>query len=128
MSRAGFAAAVRSLVEGVWSGGLSPAAAQSRFVTTVQSYLREAWYAGAKVCGVLPGELTGEEESELLNFIITQQAFTGRFIRAVWQGRQARGGQLGPFLSRADLWIQRYHHAYERAKMMACADRKAVWV
>ena len=128
MSRAQFAAAVSSAVRGVWSRALSSAQGTSALATAVQSYLREAWHAGAEKCGILPGELTDTEQSELLNFIFTQQAFAGRLMREVYRNRQTAGGDLGPFLSRVTLWVQRYHHAYQRGYQMACADKKLRWV
>jgi hypothetical protein len=127
MSESQFASAVRSAVRGVWSGALSPSQGSSALATAVQSYLREAWLEGAARCGILPGELSAIEESELLNFVYTQQAFTGRLMRDVYRNRQAVGGKLDPFLSRATLWVNRYHHARQLGKQMACADRKMIW-
>lgn len=127
MARADFAAAVRSAVEGVWTGALQPAQGTTALVTACATYLREAWYAGAETCGILPDELTPTEESELLNFVLTQQAFAGRFLQDVRRTRQA-GGKLGSMLSRADLWVQRYAHARERGKQNACSDLKYRWV
>jgi len=128
MSRGQFAGAVRSAVRGVWSGALTPSQGSASLAGAVTTYLREAWLAGAEHCGILPGELTPIEESELLNFTYTQQAFVGRLMRDVYRNRRAVGGELGPFLSRAGLWEQRYHHAREMGKQMACADRKFRWV
>lgn len=128
MSRSGFAAAIRAAIRGVWTGALSPSQGTNALTDAVQTYLREAWYAGAKTQGILPGELTDVEESELLNFILTQQAFAGRLMRDVWRNREAVGGKLQPYLSRAALWEQRYHHAYQMGKQMADADQKQRWV
>jgi hypothetical protein len=128
MSQGAFLNAVQSAVRGVWTGALSPAQGVNSLTTAVGEYLREAWYLGADKCGVAPAELTSLEESELLNFVLTQQAFAGRFIRTVYQGRRAAGGDLGPFLSRSTLWANRYHHARQLGMQMACADKKMRWV
>lgn len=128
MSAAAFENAVKSAVTGVWTGAMLPAQGTAALIAAVQTYLNEAWYAGAEVCGIREGELTPVEESEKLNFITTQQAFAGRLMSDVYQNREALPEtRLEPFLSRANLWVQRYHHAYQTGKQMACADRKMIW-
>lgn len=128
MGRGDFGDAVRSAIRGVWTGALTRSQGSSALSSAVQEYLREAWYAGARTQGVLPADMTDVERSELQNFIWTQQAFVGRLMRDVYQNRQSAGGKLDPFLSRAVLWEQRYHHAYEMGKQMAGADKKLRWI
>lgn len=128
MSQGALYEAIYSAVLGVWTGALGPAQGQSAIVGAVQTYLQDAWEEGAALCGITRGELTEEEIAAMWNFIFTQQAFAGRLANDVWMHRQATGGKLEAFTGRLNIWAQRYHHARELARSMACADQKAVWV
>ncbi len=128
MSQSAFLAAVRSVVMGVWSGALGQAQGHAQLSEIVERYLSQAWEIGARRGGIEPGEMTGREQSERLNFIQTQQAFVGRFVRDIHDSRAVTGGTVDRFLARVDIWAQRYHHAVELAHQMAASDRKAVWV
>jgi hypothetical protein len=127
VSQAALEQAVHNAVTGVWVGALFPIQAQATLTVAVQRYLEEAWARGAQACGVAPEELSENERVERWNFITTQQAFVGRLVNAVYAHREATGGRIEPFLARVPLWGQRYHHAVQLAKTMACADLKAMW-
>ena len=128
MSQSDYYNAVTSAIMGVWSGALGVSQGTGALIGAAQTYLSEAWAVGARRCGIAMTELTETERSERINFILTQQAFAGRLMREVYQHRERVGGSVAPYLARATIWAQRYHHAVQLAQQMACADRKAVWV
>ena len=120
--------AIRSAVRGLWVGALD----FDQFFQAMESAIRlgipNAWYEGAKECGVLPSELTPEERLGIEQAIYEQYNYVMGFADAIEAGSKANGGKLSPLLSRAEMWVGRYGQTKEKAKSVACADRKAQWV
>ena len=120
--------AVRAATRGFWSGALD----YDQFAQALESAIRlgipQAWHEGSKECGVLPSELSPEERLEMQGVIWDEYNYINGFALAIEAGSKANGGKLGPLMSRAEMWIGRYGQTKEKAKSMACADRKAVWI
>lgn len=127
-SAANYHNVIRSAVRGLWLGALD----YDQFFQAMESAIRlgipRAWYEGAKECGVQPSELTPEERLGIEQAVYEQYNYIVGFADAIEAGSKANGGKLAPLLSRAEMWIGRYNQTKEKAKSMACADRKAMWV
>lgn len=120
--------AIRSAVRGLWVGALD----FDQFFQALESAIRlgvpQAWYEGAKECGITPAELTPEERLAMQAAIWDEYNYIGGFASAIEAGSKGNGGKLGPLMTRAKLWVNRYKDITNRAKTMACGDQKLVWV
>lgn len=123
-----YSAAVRSAVRGLWMGAMD----YDQFFQAMESAIRlgipQAWYEGARECGVTPAELTPEERLAMQSVIWDEYNYINGFALAIEAGSKANGGKLGPLMNRADLWVNRYKDIVNRAKTMACGDKKLTWV
>lgn len=101
------------------------------FVDALESAItigyERAWKEGAAACGVLPGDRTPEEVQELRRFIHVAQTSILSLSQFIADNSQPNGGLWRDLQSRLDIWIKRYNEVRERAKGMACANRKAEW-
>ena len=123
-----FGLAVRAEIRGLWSGARESFSFVDGMITTIQRQLRLAWSEGAKECGVSEDELTAQEISARDNLIASQFAYLPAFADDIVAGSKKNGGKLGPLLSRGSVWINRYDEARNKAKQMACGDKKLKWV
>lgn len=128
MSESAFRSGVRSAVRGLWSGALSRSQFNSALSSALSRHLQTAWTEGAKECGIEADELSEEETKALAGFITEQIDFISGFADSVREHDKTSKGKLQPLFGRAELWINRYTDAKNRAKVMACADRKLAWV
>lgn len=123
-----FGLAVRAEIRGLWSGQRAEFAFVDGMISTIQRQLRLAWAEGAKECGVSEDELTAQEISARDQLITSQFPHLPAFADDIVAGSKANGGKLGPLLSRGSVWVNRYEEARNKAKQMACGDRKLKWV
>lgn len=121
-----YARSVRSLVYGLWSGQLDRFTFIDSMVGTMDRSLRRAWFAGAAQCGIQPGELTVAEMDSMRELINSQFSYLVSFADDIEVGRKGYG-LLSAQYARADLWINRYNDAINKARMLACADGKLIW-
>lgn len=120
--------AIRAAVRALWLGAMD----FDQFFQAMESAIRvgitQAWYDGAKECGITPSELKPEERIGIEQAIFDQYSYVMGFGDAIEAGSKANGGKLSPLMSRAEMWISRYSQTAEKAKSMACADQKAIWI
>jgi hypothetical protein len=119
---------LRDNVRGLWSGALDYDQFWDAMTATIQRRLPQAWYEGAKDCGVMPADLSPEERLALQQAIVNEMSFIAKFADAIMAGSKARGGKLQPLLTRVSRWAQRYADLQNRARLMACEDQKLQWV
>lgn len=128
MSESSFGRQVRAAVRLLWTGAGSYFDAWDALYAAIQTGITQAWYEGAKEVGILPNELTTEETVALEQFIVHMTGYIDGFLTAIEEGSRSRGGKLGPLLTRAEIWTNRYAEARNKAKTMAGRDRKLMWV
>lgn len=98
---------------------------------TIRRRLPQAWYEGAKSCGVAPADLSPEERMALQNAIVNEMSFVTKLAHAVDVDRESHPERKTPTKSlfgRLDMWAQRYTDLQSRARVMACGDQKLQWV
>lgn len=96
--------------------------------SVVERRLREAWAEGAADCGISMEEIKPEEQVALANAIQREIGFVQSFAADIDANSKANGGKLGPLLTRLKMWVNRYKDIQNRAKQLACADRKLQWL
>lgn len=119
---------LRDAVRGLWGGVLDRDQFYDAMIATIQRRLPQAWYDGSKDCGILPADLSPEERNALRQAMVNEMSFVLKFADDIMAGSKARGGKLKPLLIRVEMWTNRYRDVVNRAKQMACADQKLVWV
>jgi len=128
---ADYRAAVRAAVRGVWTGAFTSAAQGSdALFPAIRRYFLLAFNEGMAECGVKPEERTEKERKALVARIKEELSHVPAFMKAVYDGRKGseKGRPLASFLSRAEMWANRYTELRDLGKMMACGDRKMMWV
>lgn len=130
-----FGAGIRAVVRGYWSGALDEFGFVDSMISAINRGFTQAWNEGAAECGIQPDELSQDEKDALQRFINDQTGHIFNYGRDIairrdvhQQSPRDPAGKLDPLLSRAELWINRYNEASQRAKSMACADKKMKWV
>lgn len=114
---------MRACIRGFWKKHFTPAQFETCMRDTIRRHLTEAWYSGAKLCGILPSELTIEEHYALDEALEYEYQWIPGFSDAI------RGSEkLSPMYERAEIWIGRWTGVRDQARVMACADQKLEWV
>jgi len=126
-SMADFGLAIRSGVRGLWKGVLDRPSFLHTMTLAIRRQLRIAWHEGAERCGIRPDELSPPELLRLHMIIEENIGYLPGFADAIEAGSQANGGKLGPLLSRAEMWTNRYTQTQSLGQQMACGDRKLQW-
>lgn len=122
-----FARNVRAAVRGLWSGVMDYYDFFDAMASAVRYGITNAWNDGAAECGILPNELSPEEQMARQSMITGQMGYINGFASAIEQNSKANGGLLGPLLTRGEMWSNRYNDAKNQARTMACADKKLKW-
>lgn len=128
---ADYGRAVRAAVRGVWTGAFTSAAQGSdALFPAIRRYFLLAFNEGMAECGVKPEERTEKERKALVARIKEELSHVPAFMKAVYDGRKGSEKErpLPSFLSRAEMWTNRYTELRDLGKMMACGDRKLKWV
>jgi len=94
---------------------------------TIRSGLTRAFYEGAKVCGVLPSELSYEELNALAAAYFAQYDHLDSLGDAIEANSKANKGKVTPLLRRSDMWSNAYASVKAQAQLMACGDKKLKW-
>lgn len=127
MSESAFRNSIRSSVRGLWSGALSASQFRSAMQSAIKRNLTNAWTEGARDCGISADELSEDETKALAEFIAEQIGYISGFASAIREGDKVSKGKLQPLFDRSDMWINRYADARERAKSLACGNKKLEW-
>ena len=128
MSESALRNGIRSSVRGMWSGVLSKADFASAMKSVISRQLQVAWAEGALECGIQADELSEDEVKARDAFISEQDGYVSDFDSAIREHDKISGGKLQPLFGRAEMWVNRYGDARNQAKVLACKDKKLVWV
>jgi len=123
-----FGASVRANVRGLWKGVYDDGEFVDGMYSTLLRGYTQAWNEGAALCGVMPADRTDAEQLELVRMIETDLSFAPGFAGDIETTDREEGGKLGPFLTRAELWVNGYNRVRSKAQQMACGDQKLEWV
>lgn len=118
---------IRAATRALWAGAIDLDQFIDQMFSAIRRGITRAWHEGAAECGIQPDELTAEERAELERVITGELLYVLGFGIAIEDNSKQAGGKLGGLLARADTWINRYPDAVNRAKLMACADKKLKW-
>ncbi len=118
---------LREAVRGLWSGVLDRSQFVGAMSAAIHRRIPQAWYEGAAECGIKPDELSGAERTELNRAIAYEMQWVSGLADAVEEGSREKGGKLAPFYNRLKIWVGRYRGVVDKAKTMACGDRKMMW-
>lgn len=128
MSEKTFRSSIRQAVRGLWNGALSQKQFEDALASAIKRNLTNAWNEGALECGISAEELTEDERRARDAFLEEQAGYAANFGEAIRTNDKIAGGKLDPLYVRAEMWVNRYKDARNRAKVMACADEKLEWV
>jgi len=123
-----YAASLRATFRALWLDLVSYDAFFQAMMVAIRRGLTQAFADGAKECGVLPEEFTPVERMELEQRVFDQYNYIGGLAEFIASHSKAQGGKWGAMSARVPLWANRYREAREKAKGMACADKKAQWI
>lgn len=121
-------AGVRSEIRRYWTGAGDESAFIVGMGNVIERQYTEAWRIGAADCGIKPDEYSDGEKAALQAQIDGQFTFILDLADLVGANLKKDGGKLGPIINRADLWAARYEEVVNRARAMACANKKLKWV
>lgn len=122
MSVSTYQANLRTAVRGFYNGTLSQGQFTDAMESSIRRGLTRAWIEGAKVCGVKQDELSEEETDALADAIKSEFEYIGNFAAGIEESEK-----LAALYSRLSMWVNRYTDIQNRAKIMACADKKLQW-
>lgn len=122
MSVSSYQAGLRSALRGFWKGTLTQGQFTDAMESAIQRGLTQAWIDGAKQCGVKQDELTDKELGALTEAIKSEFSHVGDLAGYVEEQEK-----LTTLFGRLNLWTNRYMDIQNRAKVMACADKKLEW-
>jgi hypothetical protein len=118
---------LRGNVRGLWTGAIDYIQFMRMMRSTINRRLKQAWLEGAAACGISEEELTPGEWIAMDQAIVNELGFVEGFADDIEMGSRASGGKLKPLHIRVEMWANRYKDVVNRAKQMACADRKLLW-
>lgn len=124
----GYQLNLRAAAYGLWSGRMDYYAAFDQMFGAIDRGIPQAWAEGAKECGIQPDEYSPEEQQALAQAIASEKNYVDEFLTWIEEHSQANGGKRDAIYSRLDIWVNRYRDIINRAKAMACADQKFMWV
>lgn len=128
MSESALRNGIRSSVRGLWTGALSKGDFTSAMKSVLSRQLQTAWLEGALDCGIQADELSEDETKARDAFISEQYSFISEFGDRIKEVNKKNGGKLQPLFGRAEMWINRYVDAKNQAKVLACGNKKLVWI
>ena len=94
----------------------------------IEKGFTQAWYEGAKIYGIEPGELTQEEHNRLTAEVNAERAFIGNFGQSIVANSKALHGKLTPLFARAELWVAGYNRVRTLGSTYAAKDQKEEWI
>ena len=112
----------------LWSGAITRAQFISLMMGDIETYLMLAWAEGARdedLVGLL--DLTYWEAATLQELIWMEWMFVDRFADEIVERNKDAGWPLGPFISRVDVWVNRYGQTRIKAQVVTREDEKSTW-
>jgi len=128
MSQATYRADLRRVIRGFWNNLWSQAEFQDLMFNAIDRGISNAWYSGAKKVGILPDEITPEEQIKLSTIVFREYSYVPGLSAFVFANQKRVGGKLRDCLSRADSWANRWNDASNQAMLSGQADPKLEWV
>ncbi len=122
MSVSSYQANLRTAVRGFYNGTLTQGQFTDAMESSIRRGLTRAWIEGAKVCGVKQDELSEAELDALQLAIESEFDYIDNFASGIEESEK-----LASLYSRLSLWVNRYADIQNRAKVMACKDKKLQW-
>lgn len=123
-----YQAAVRSEARRLWLGLGTSFDFVDGMIAVINRHFKIAWNEGVAICGIKPDELSEAEIRARDDMIKSQFPFLFDFADFIEENSKANKGKLRTVFGRVDLWVNNYNSTAEKAKSMACADRKMEWV
>lgn len=123
----GYRMNIRAAVRGLWTGHLDYEQFFDNMMGAIRRGFTQAWYQGAKECGIAPNELKPEERLALEAAINSEMQFIDGLGSYVEANSKANKGKLGRSFARTKAWINRYNSLRNQAKLSACGDKKLTW-
>jgi len=122
-----YRAVIRTAARGLWTGVFSFDQSFENMILAVEKFIPMAWAEGARECGVLPNELTPAERMERNQAVFSEINHVSGFLEFVEDNRRGVG-LLRNVFRRVELWVARYLDVTNRARVLACADKKLKWI
>ena len=122
MSVSSYQSGLRSAVRGFYNGTLTQGQFTDAFESAIRRGLTQAFIEGAKECGIKQDELTDKELDVLTKAIESEYEYIDGFAGGIEESEK-----LAALYSRLSMWVNRYTDIQNRAKVMACADKKLQW-
>ena len=123
-----YRAALRAAVRGLWGGAMDYGDFYDAMDAAIERGFTAAQREGAAECGISPDEMTTDEKKALQSAIVKERGFIDGFAEYIEAHDKAHDGKLEPLFSRVNRWVDRYNDVRNRAKLMACGDKKLEWV
>ena len=117
----------RNAVRGLWSGGFDYFAFYDQMMLSIERGFTQAWYEGAAMYGIKPGELTDIEHNALRSEIVQETNFIDALAQAIIARNRLSGGKLEPLYARTELWVSAYNRVMTLASTYAANDQKHRW-
>lgn len=124
-SLSNFSASIRAVGRALWRGDLDIFDFLNAMQSAISRGYEQAWREGAASCGISPEERTAEESIALTEFIQTANTYAFRLGEFIEENQENSWSIID---SRLSIWINRYSEVQNKAKVMACADKKLEWV
>ena len=123
----GLARSVRGAVKRLYDNEDMPAFIADMYYF-IESQFTAAWFAGMADNGLNKDEMTEEWANYLSQLIVTEQGFIYNFAIEIMEAK-LRGNPVDQFLTRADLWGNRYNEIENEARLKTAeAGQKLVWI
>lgn len=122
-----FGRSVRGLVAALWRGTIDPFTFMDSMISAIERRYRQAWLEGAKECGIEEADLSSREQVKLAEMTNRDIGYLPGLARAIVTHTRADGFRLGPLLTRAELWTNRYEAVRLQGAALACGDKKKKW-
>jgi uncharacterized protein YbdZ (MbtH family) len=123
----GYRMNIRTSVRGLWSGVYDYYRFKDQMSLAIERGFTQAWYEGAKIYGINPGELTQEEHDALTAEVNKEIGFVDALGQAIMANQKAFGGKLKPLFARAELWVSAYNRVRILGSSYAAKDQKHIW-
>lgn len=118
---------IRNAVRALWNGVWDYYNFLDQMSLAIERGFTQAWYEGAKIYGINPGELTDEEHLRLTTEVNKETEFIDGLGQAIMANTKAMGGKLQPLYSRAELWVSGYNRVRILGSTYAARDQKLEW-
>lgn len=119
---------IRSGVRGLWRGNLDIYGFIDSMFSSIRRGFTRAWLEGMETCGIMPGDMTTEEQRVLEFEINSELQYVVSYANAIDAESRATGGKLSPQVFRSDMWTNRYGYIRDLARTYACGDQKLQWI